>query len=370
MFTVLPGTTSSETSRHRQSEFAMTVQTKQARVCGADPQLLSSLVGSDSEVMVTVPNEHLERIASFREESDLWVIGHVVRFLPTTRITHVLAGDDVVTSSPGSAYFLVPAMLNLRSSLAAAGLDDRVAVTSAMSAEAVASPAWSDVAAHTLRFLRATGAPLFVKSRPSEAGDDENVDAAFAVMRALGVSSGVSVVAGELGARRGEVATYHTYSGGSEGGGGKRRSLASGTFCVALQNADPTALQAGLSWACGSGHADCSAIQPGGPCYQENNLPALASYAFNDYYQQQSSTGATCSFNGTATTTTSDPSKQSKSLPSLHFSYNGSRRSMHRGHERSTDALLICSRLWIMRLLGKVSKLCMRLLCQVLQELS
>jgi glucan endo-1,3-beta-glucosidase 4 len=310
MFTVLPGTTSSETSRHRQSEFAMTVQTKQARVCGADPQLLSSLVGSDSEVMVTVPNEHLERIASFQEESDLWVIGHVARFLPTTRITHVLAGDDVVTSSPGSAYFLVPAMLNLRSSLAAAGLDDSVVVTSAVSADAVASPAWSDVAAHTLRFLRATGAPLFLKS---EAGD-ANVDAA---MLALGVSSGVAVVVGELGARRGEVATYHTYSCGSEGGVGKRRSLASGTFCVALQNADPTALQAGLSWACGSGHADCSAIQPGGPCYQDNNLPALASYAFNEYYQQQSSTGATCSFNGTATTTTSDPSKQSKSLPLL-----------------------------------------------------
>ncbi|BAT02790.1 Os07g0633100, partial [Oryza sativa Japonica Group] len=91
-------------------------------------------------------------------------------------------------------------------------------------------------------------------------------------------------------------------------GEGKRRSLATGMFCVALPNADPTALQEGLNWACGQGHANCAAIQPGGPCYKANNLPALASYAYNDYYQRNSGAGATCSFNGTATTTATDPS--------------------------------------------------------------
>ncbi|XP_062187885.1 glucan endo-1,3-beta-glucosidase 4-like isoform X2 [Phragmites australis] len=92
---------------------------------------------------------------------------------------------------------------------------------------------------------------------------------------------------------------------------GKRRSLAtgsSGMFCVALQGADPAALQVGLNWACGQGHADCTAIQPGGPCYKQNNLPALASYAYNDYYHKNANAGAICSFNGTATTTTTDPS--------------------------------------------------------------
>ncbi|KAL6657538.1 hypothetical protein ACP70R_005318 [Stipagrostis hirtigluma subsp. patula] len=91
---------------------------------------------------------------------------------------------------------------------------------------------------------------------------------------------------------------------------GARRSLATanGMFCVAQQGADPAALQAGLNWACGPGHADCTAIQPGAPCYKQNNLPALASYAYNDYYHRNSNSGATCSFNGTATTTTTDPS--------------------------------------------------------------
>ncbi|CAN6168933.1 unnamed protein product [Urochloa humidicola] len=90
----------------------------------------------------------------------------------------------------------------------------------------------------------------------------------------------------------------------------KRRSLAtgSGMFCVASQGADPAALQAGLNWACGPGHADCTAIQPGGPCYKQNNLQAVASYAYNDYYQRSAKTSTACDFNGTATTTTTDPS--------------------------------------------------------------
>ncbi|WVZ57086.1 hypothetical protein U9M48_007522 [Paspalum notatum var. saurae] len=299
-------------SENSPSEFAKMVQskqTRQARVCGADPQLLSSLAGSAAEVMVTIPNEQLEHLAEFQEEADLWVAAHVARFLPSTRITHVVAGDDAPRArSPGTAaYFLLPAMLNLRAALAAAGLGGRVKVSTALSAGALADPAWSGAVAHALRFLRSAGSPLFLSSRTSEASDAE-ADAAFAAMRALRVS-GVPVVAADLAAGGEVAAYYYGYPGGEQAG--RRRSLATGTFCVALQNADPTALQAGLNWACGPGQADCSAIQPGGACYKQNDLPAIASYAYNEYYQEQASTGATCSFNGTATTTTTDPSSGS-----------------------------------------------------------
>ncbi|XP_008660126.1 glucan endo-1,3-beta-glucosidase 1 isoform X2 [Zea mays] len=304
-------------SESSSSEFAKIVQskqTRQARLCGADSELLSSLAGSDAEVMVTIPNEQLEHVAEFQEEADLWVAANVARFLPSTRITHVVAGDDVPANSPGSAHFLVPAMLNLRSALVAAGLGGRVKVSSAMSGEALSAPAWSGVVGHVLRFLESAGSPLLLKSssRPSEEASDARVGRAYAAMRALGVS-GVPVIATDLAAGGDAVPYYYSYYGyGYPGGHGRRRSLATtGTFCVALQDADPAALQAGLNWACGPGHADCSAIQPGGACYQQNNLPAIASYAYNDYYQEMASTGATCSFNGTATTTTNDPSSGS-----------------------------------------------------------
>lgn len=81
-------------------------------------------------------------------------------------------------------------------------------------------------------------------------------------------------------------------------------------FCVANPSADANALRNGLDWACGPGAANCTAIQPGQPCYEPNNLTALASYAYNDYYQRTRASGGSCSFNNTAMTTTSDPSKR------------------------------------------------------------
>uniref|UniRef100_A0A0E0D196 X8 domain-containing protein n=1 Tax=Oryza meridionalis TaxID=40149 RepID=A0A0E0D196_9ORYZ len=286
------------------SEFAKIVQSKQTKharvfIGGADPRWLRSLANTGEEVILTVPNEQLEHMAEFPEEAELWVAANVARFIPATRITHVVAGDDVVARSPGNAYFLLPAMANLHAALAAARLDGRVKVSSAVSGAALqAPPAWAAAA-----------------TRPSES-TDTMVDAAYGAMRALGFPGGaIPVIAApvetdELGGGATTV-VYHSYL--ASGGGGERRSLATsaGTFCVALQNADAAALQAGLNWACGPGQADCAAIQPGGACFKQNNLPALASYAYNDYYQKMASTGATCSFNGTATTTTADPSSGS-----------------------------------------------------------
>ncbi|KAJ0982719.1 hypothetical protein J5N97_010974 [Dioscorea zingiberensis] len=81
-----------------------------------------------------------------------------------------------------------------------------------------------------------------------------------------------------------------------------------GVFCVANSNANLTALKEGLDWACGTGSANCSAIQPGQPCYDANDLVAVASYAFNDYYHRTQASGGTCNFGNTATITQVDPS--------------------------------------------------------------
>jgi glucan endo-1,3-beta-glucosidase 4 len=82
-----------------------------------------------------------------------------------------------------------------------------------------------------------------------------------------------------------------------------------GMFCVANSSAPVSALKQGLDWACGPGSANCSAIQPGQPCYQSDNVVAVASYAYNDYYHKTQASGGTCSFHNTAMLTTTDPSK-------------------------------------------------------------
>ncbi|BAD72251.1 hypothetical protein [Oryza sativa Japonica Group] len=98
--------------------FSPPAQTKHVRVfsSGTDHQLLRSLVNPGEEVILTVPNEQLE---------------HVVRFLLVTRITRIMTSDDVLVRSLGNAYFLVPTMVNLHPTLAAARLDGRVKTSSA-----------------------------------------------------------------------------------------------------------------------------------------------------------------------------------------------------------------------------------------------
>ncbi|KAG6605865.1 Glucan endo-1,3-beta-glucosidase 4, partial [Cucurbita argyrosperma subsp. sororia] len=79
-------------------------------------------------------------------------------------------------------------------------------------------------------------------------------------------------------------------------------------YCVAKDGADPGKLQSGLNWACGQGGANCSAIQPGQPCFLPDNVVNHASYAYNDYYQKMQGNGGTCDFEGTATLTNTNPS--------------------------------------------------------------
>lgn len=81
------------------------------------------------------------------------------------------------------------------------------------------------------------------------------------------------------------------------------------TWCVALPGVAQDDLQKALDWACGPGRANCGPIQVNGPCYQPNSLVSHASYAFNNYYQQNGNSDIACNFGGTATLTKNDPSK-------------------------------------------------------------
>ncbi|KAL0914441.1 hypothetical protein M5K25_014787 [Dendrobium thyrsiflorum] len=80
------------------------------------------------------------------------------------------------------------------------------------------------------------------------------------------------------------------------------------TWCVALTSVPAVQLQTALNWACGPGSTDCSSLQPGGPCFEPNTLLSHASYAFNNYYQQNGNSDIACNFGGTAIITRKNPS--------------------------------------------------------------
>ncbi|XP_010537797.1 PREDICTED: glucan endo-1,3-beta-glucosidase 1 [Tarenaya hassleriana] len=80
------------------------------------------------------------------------------------------------------------------------------------------------------------------------------------------------------------------------------------TWCVARPGSSQMDLQRALDWACGTGMADCSAIEEGGDCYEPNTLVSHASFAFNSYYQTNGNNLISCHFGGTAALTKINPS--------------------------------------------------------------
>ncbi|KAK9676881.1 hypothetical protein RND81_11G107400 [Saponaria officinalis] len=95
-------------------------------------------------------------------------------------------------------------------------------------------------------------------------------------------------------------------------------------WCVARNNAEDTALQQAIDWACGPGGADCGPIQQGGPCYDPNDVVSMASYAFNNYCTRHGMTQETCNFSNTAALTSLDPSHDKCKYPSSAYSVGNS----------------------------------------------
>lgn len=81
------------------------------------------------------------------------------------------------------------------------------------------------------------------------------------------------------------------------------------TYCVAKKDADKKMLQAALDWACGPGKVNCSVMLQGEPCYEPDTVVAHATYAFDSYYHRMAMADGTCNFNGVATVTTTNPSR-------------------------------------------------------------
>ncbi|WOL08256.1 hypothetical protein Cni_G17008 [Canna indica] len=90
-------------------------------------------------------------------------------------------------------------------------------------------------------------------------------------------------------------------------------------WCVAKNNAEDSALQPALDWACGPGGADCRPIQQGGACFEPQDIQSYASYAFNDYYIRNGISASACDFSGTAALTSLNPSHGSCIFPSRLF---------------------------------------------------
>ncbi|CAA2992275.1 glucan endo-1,3-beta-glucosidase 4 [Olea europaea subsp. europaea] len=405
-------------------------QITNVRLFDADAHLLNALSNTGIEVMVSVTNEEVLGIGESPSAAAAWINKNVAAYVPSTNITSISVGSEVLNSIPNAAPILVPAMNYLHKALVSSDLNHRVKVSTPMSMGIIPRPfppstasfntTWNSTIFQILQFIQNTNSfymlnayPYYeyVKSngifpmdyalfRPLSSVKqivDPNtlfcynsmfealVDATYSAIKALNFT-GIPIVVTETGwpwfggvnepdatlenaktfnenliqrvfndsgppsqptipvntyiyelfnedKRPGPVSEKNwgvLFANGtavyplSLSNSDRVNADSSTVFCIAKPGADENKLQNGLDWACGPGQANCKAIQQGQPCYFPDTLQSHASYAYNDYYQKMHSSGGTCDFDGTATTTTNDPSSKScKFSGSLNSSISG-----------------------------------------------
>lgn len=393
-------------------------QIKHVRLFDADAHMLSALSNTGIEVIVGVTNNEVLSIGESSSQAAAWVNKNVAAYLPSTNITAIAVGSEVLTSIPNAAPVLVPAMNYLHKALVASNLNSQVKVSTPQSTDLIAkifppstatfNSSSNSTVFQILQFLQNTNSYYMLNAYPYyeyvksdgifpieyalfqklsavkqivdpntlfhyESMLDALVDATYNAIADFNFSN-IPVVVTETGwpwfgstsepdatienagiynnnlIRRVSNGTgspsepkmpihayiYELFNEDKRPGPVSERSWgiffpngtavypinlggsspsqisdnSSAVFCVAKSGANENKLQSGIDWACGpQGNANCSAIQSGQPCFSPDTVQNHASYAFNDYYQRMRSVGATCDFDGTATTTTIDPSE-------------------------------------------------------------
>ncbi|XP_022138981.1 glucan endo-1,3-beta-glucosidase [Momordica charantia] len=79
-------------------------------------------------------------------------------------------------------------------------------------------------------------------------------------------------------------------------------------WCVPKPDAANDALQNNIDYICSLNTVDCRPVQPGGVCFQPNDVRSHAAYLMNSYYQTAGRNDFNCDFRSTAVIATVDPS--------------------------------------------------------------
>ncbi|XP_051144012.1 glucan endo-1,3-beta-glucosidase 4-like [Andrographis paniculata] len=110
------------------------------RLFDADSHMLNALSNTGIEVMVSVTNQEVLGIGEFPSRAAAWINKNVAAYVPSTNITAIAVGSEVLSSLPHAAPILLPAMNNLYKALVAADLNYRVKVSTPHSMDIVPRP--------------------------------------------------------------------------------------------------------------------------------------------------------------------------------------------------------------------------------------
>ncbi|KAH9794608.1 glucan endo-1,3-beta-glucosidase 3 [Citrus sinensis] len=149
---------------------------RHVRLYDADRAMLLALANTGIQVTISVPNDQLLGIGQSNATAANWVARHVAAHVPTTNITAIAVGSEVLTVLPNAGPVLVSALKFIHSALVAANLDDQIKVSTPHSSsiildsfppsQAFFNRSWDPVMVPLLKFLQSTGSYLMLNVYP------------------------------------------------------------------------------------------------------------------------------------------------------------------------------------------------------------
>ncbi|KAL2542517.1 Glucan endo-1 [Abeliophyllum distichum] len=151
-------------------------QIHHVRLYDTDRAMLLALANTGIRVTVSVPNDQLLGIGQSNATAANWVSRNILAHVPTTNITSIAVGSEVLTTLPNAASILVSAINFIHSALVASGLDSQIKVSTPHSSSIIVDSfppshaffnrSWDPVIVPFLKFLQSTGSFLMLNVYP------------------------------------------------------------------------------------------------------------------------------------------------------------------------------------------------------------
>lgn len=115
-------------------------QIRHVRLYDVDRAMLLALANTNIHVTVSVPNDQILGIGQSNSTAANWVSRNILAYVPSTNITAIAVGSEVLTTLPNAAPILVSAMNFIHSALVAANLDSHIKVSTPHASSIILDP--------------------------------------------------------------------------------------------------------------------------------------------------------------------------------------------------------------------------------------